>query len=85
MEIWYEKAHQAVERLDYINVIQQGRDAEENDIWVLRDSNIDCIKKSIEYWVKMAQETHKEIQGKWVECEKSWGDERHRPPKIRHT
>ena len=32
MEIWYEKSHQAVERIDYINVVQQGRYSEEHDI-----------------------------------------------------
>jgi hypothetical protein len=72
MEIWYEKSHQAVERIDYINIVQQGQDAEEHDIQVLRDSSIDRINKSVEYWVKMAQEPHQEIQEKWAECEKSW-------------
>jgi hypothetical protein len=72
MERWYEKAHQAMERIDYISAVQQGRDAEEHDIRVLRESNIDRIRKSTEYWVKMAQEPHREIQEKWVECEKSW-------------
>jgi hypothetical protein len=33
MERWYEKAHQAMERIDYISVVQQGRDVEEHDIW----------------------------------------------------
>jgi hypothetical protein len=32
VEIWYEKAHQAVEIIDYINAVQKGRDAEEHDI-----------------------------------------------------
>jgi hypothetical protein len=32
MERWYEKAQQAVERIDYINLVQQGRDTEEHDI-----------------------------------------------------
>jgi hypothetical protein len=59
MERWYEKAHQAVERINYINAVQQGRDTEEHDIWVLRESNIDHIKKSTKYWVKMAQEPHR--------------------------
>jgi hypothetical protein len=72
VERWYEKAHQAVERIDYINVVQKGRDAEEHDIRVLRDNNIDRIRKAAEYWVKMAQEPQWEIQEKWVECEKSW-------------
>jgi hypothetical protein len=72
MERWYEKAHQAMERIDYISAVQQGRDAEEHDIQVLRERNIDRIRKSTEYWVKMAQEPHREIQEKWAECEKSW-------------
>jgi len=38
----------------------------------MRESNIDRIKKSVEYWVKMAQETHWKIQEKWVEYEKRW-------------
>jgi hypothetical protein len=58
MEIWKEKTHQVVERIDYISMVQQGQDVEEHDIQVLRDSNIECIKKSVEYWVKMAQEPH---------------------------
>jgi hypothetical protein len=65
MKIWYEKEHQDMERIDYIIMIQQGQDAEEHDIQVLRDNNIDRIKKSNKYWVKMAQETHKETQEKW--------------------
>jgi hypothetical protein len=38
---------------------------------VSRESNIDRIKKSIEYWAKMAWEPHREIQEKWAKCEKS--------------
>jgi hypothetical protein len=72
MERWYEKAHQAMERIDYISIVQQGRDAEEHIIRLLRDSNINRIKKLVEYWVKMAQEPHQEIQEKWAKCEKSW-------------
>jgi hypothetical protein len=72
MERWYEKAHQAVERIDYISTVKYCRDIEEHDIWVLRESNIDCIRKSIEYWVKMAQEPHWEIEEKWAKCEKRW-------------
>jgi hypothetical protein len=49
MERWYEKAHQAVERIDYINAIQWGLDTKEHNIRVLRDSNIDRIKKSAQY------------------------------------
>jgi hypothetical protein len=72
MEIWYDKAHQAVEIIDYIGVVQKGRDVEKHDIWVLRDNNIDHIRKLVEYWVKMAQEPHQEIQEKWVYCERRW-------------
>ena len=64
MERWYEKAHQAVERIDYINSVQKGWDAEEHDIQVLRDNNIDQIRKVVEYWVKMAQEPQREIKEK---------------------
>jgi hypothetical protein len=39
---------------------------------VLRDNNIDRIRKVAEYWVKMAQEPQQEIQEKWVDCEKRW-------------
>jgi hypothetical protein len=39
---------------------------------VLRDSNIDQIRKAVKYWVKMAQEPQREIQKKWAECEKGW-------------
>jgi hypothetical protein len=39
---------------------------------VLKESNLDCINKSTEYWEKMAQEPHQEIQEKCVKCEKSW-------------
>jgi hypothetical protein len=49
-----EKAHQAVERIDYISVVQKGRDAKEHNILVLRDIIIDRIRNSIEYWVNMA-------------------------------
>jgi hypothetical protein len=49
MEIWYEKSHQAVEGIDYINMFQQGRDVEDHDIRVLRDSRIDHINKLVEY------------------------------------
>jgi hypothetical protein len=63
LERWYDKTHQAV---------QKGRDIEEQGIRVLRDNNIDWIKKVIEYWVKMTQEPQREIQEKWVDCKKRW-------------
>jgi hypothetical protein len=39
---------------------------------MLRESSIDRIKKSAEYWEKMAREPHRDIQEKWAKCEKSW-------------
>jgi hypothetical protein len=64
MTLWYDKSHQVVERIDYISTVQKGRDVEEHGIQVLRDNNINCIRKSFEYLVKMAQEPHQEIQEK---------------------
>jgi hypothetical protein len=72
MERWYEKVQQAVERVDYIGAVQQGRDKEEHDIRVLNESSLDRIRKSVEYWEKMAREPHREIQEKWAKCEKNW-------------
>jgi hypothetical protein len=72
MERWYEKVQQAMERIEYISAVQKGRDAEEHDIWVLMESSVDRIRKSTEYWVKMSQEPHREIQEKWAKCEKNW-------------
>jgi hypothetical protein len=31
------------------------------------------MKRSTEYWAKMSQDPHREIQKKWVRCEKHWG------------
>jgi hypothetical protein len=61
-----------VEIIDYINAVKKCRDVEEHDIWVLRDSSIDQIRKAVKYWVKMAQEPQREIQEKWVDCERRW-------------
>jgi hypothetical protein len=69
---WYEKDHQVVERIYYINAVQKGQDAEENGIQALRDNIIDQIRKTTRYWVKMAYEPQYEIQEKWVECKNSW-------------
>jgi hypothetical protein len=57
-----------VERIEYINAMQKGRDVEDHGIRVLRESSIDHIKKSTEYWEKMARG----IQEKWAKCEKTW-------------
>jgi hypothetical protein len=32
VERWYERAHQVVERINYISMVQKGRDTEENNI-----------------------------------------------------
>jgi hypothetical protein len=73
MERWYERAQQAVERIKYIDAVQQGRDKEEHDIQMLRKSSLDRMKRSTEYWAKMSQEPHREIQEQWAKCEKHWG------------
>jgi hypothetical protein len=44
MERWYEKKHQLVERLEYIEAFQQGRDKEEHGIWVVGKSSINHMK-----------------------------------------
>jgi hypothetical protein len=72
MERWYEKEKQVVERVDYISSIQQGSDTEEHDIQVLKERSLDRIRKSGEYWEKISQEPHHEIQEKWAKCEKTW-------------
>jgi hypothetical protein len=47
MQRWFEKAHQALERIDYISEIQKGRDSEEHGIRVLMDSSITRIRKAV--------------------------------------
>jgi len=49
VERWYEKANKVVEMIDYISAVQKCWDAEEHDIRVLRDNNIDQIRKEGEY------------------------------------
>jgi hypothetical protein len=49
MERCYEKAHQAVEIIDCISMVQKGRDTKEHSIQVLRDNNIDKTRKVVEY------------------------------------
>jgi hypothetical protein len=46
---WYEKAHQALEWIDYISATQKVRDSEEHDIQVLMDRSISQIRNEIEY------------------------------------
>jgi hypothetical protein len=61
-----------VERIDYISIVQKGRDIEQHGIRVLRDTNISRIKKAVEYWVSMSQKPQWELHKKWYECEKGW-------------
>jgi len=56
MQRWYEKEHQALELIDYINEVQKGRHTKEHGIRVLMDSNITRIKKGVEHWVSVVQE-----------------------------
>jgi hypothetical protein len=56
MQWSYEKAHQALERIDYIREVQKGRDTEEHGIRVLMDSSITWIRKETEHWVRMVEE-----------------------------
>jgi hypothetical protein len=72
MQRWYEKAHQALEWIDYINEVQKGQDTEEHGIRVLMDNNIARIRKAVEHWVSMVQEPQQKMQKRWEECEKSW-------------
>jgi hypothetical protein len=74
MERRYEKVQQAVERTEYINTVQKGRDVEEHDIQVLMESSVNCIRKSTEYWVKMSREPHREIQEKWIKINRVMKD-----------
>jgi hypothetical protein len=89
MERWYERAQQAIERIEYIDAVQQGRDKEEHDIQMLGKSSLDRMKRSTEYWAKMSQEPHREIQEQWAKCEKHWGknqqsNEGYQTPRVRH-
>ena len=44
MERWYQRVQQAIERLDYIDVVQQGRYKEEHDIRMLGKSSLNRMK-----------------------------------------
>jgi hypothetical protein len=55
MERWYEKAQQAVERLEYIEAVQRGREKEEHGIQLVGKSSLNRMKRSIEYWAKMSR------------------------------
>jgi hypothetical protein len=44
MERWYEKAQQAIDRIKYIDTVQQGRDKEKHNIQMLGKSSLDCMR-----------------------------------------
>jgi hypothetical protein len=72
MERWHERAQQAVERLEYIEEVQQGREKEEHGIQLLNKNSLDRIKRSTEYWTKMSWDPHREIQEQYAKCQKHW-------------
>jgi hypothetical protein len=72
MERWHERALQAVERLEYIEAVQQGREKEEHGIRLIGKSSLDRIKRSTEYWTKMSRDPHREIQEQYAKCQKHW-------------
>jgi hypothetical protein len=72
MERWHERAQQAVERLEYIEAVQQGREKEEHGIQLLNKNSLDRIKRSTEYWTKMSRDPHREIQEQYAKCQKHW-------------
>jgi hypothetical protein len=72
MDRWYERAHQMVKRLEYIEAVQQGRDKEKHGIEVIGESSLNRIKCSTEYWAKMSRDPHQEIQEQWTRCNKHW-------------
>jgi hypothetical protein len=47
MQQWYEKAHQALEQIDYISQVKKGRDTKEHGIQVLMGSSISRIWKEV--------------------------------------
>jgi hypothetical protein len=49
MERWHERAQQAMERLEYIEAVQQDREKEEHGIRLLIKNSLDRIKRSTEY------------------------------------
>lgn len=71
MQRRFEKAYQALERINYISEIQNGRDSEEHGIRVLMNNSITWIQKAVEHWVSMVQEPQRKMQETWAECEKS--------------
>jgi hypothetical protein len=72
MQRWYEKAHQALEQIDYINEVSEGSRYRRAWHQVLMDSSIARIRKEVEHWVSMVQEPQRKMKERWGECEKSW-------------
>jgi len=72
MEQWYEKEQQVVERIKYIDAVQQGWNKEEHNIHMLGKSSLERMKWSIEYWDKISYEPHWEIQEQWDKWKKYW-------------
>jgi hypothetical protein len=58
MKKWHEKAQLVVERLKYIEVVQQGRERENHGIRLVGKSSFDRMKKFVEYWAKMTRDPH---------------------------
>jgi hypothetical protein len=46
MERWYERVQQVVERLEYIEAVQQGREKEEHGIRLVGKSSLNRMKRS---------------------------------------
>jgi len=68
MERWNEKSQQVVERLEYIEAVQQGQEKEIYGIRMVRKSSLDRMKRSVKYWVNMSRDPHREIQEQWAKC-----------------
>jgi hypothetical protein len=73
MERWHEKEKQAVERLEYIEVVHRSQKEENHGIQLVGKSSLDLMNKSVEYWAKMTRDPHREIQEQWAKCHKHWG------------
>jgi hypothetical protein len=72
VERWYERVQQVVERLEYIEVVQQGRDKEKYGIQMKGKISLNRMNRSAEYWAKMSRDPHQEIQEQWTRCKKHW-------------
>ena len=63
---------QEVERLEYIDVVQQSRDKEEHGIQMVGKSSLNRMKRSDKYWAKIYRDPHREIQEQWTRCNKHY-------------